>query len=435
MKDRVFEQLKKILYLLKQIKQKIKSPKIKLSKIKVPQLDSLQPKVRNLQKKWEIFPYKKYAYIAIAIFLLILALLIKLLGGKEKTNDFTPPTVTASKAVFGPVTKYVNAIGTLRPFDSVVIRSEVNSNIKDIHFTEGTVVKEGDLLVELDDASAKAALMEAEAQYRKAKSEYDPTEKLAGKGILARVQRDMKKAEMDMCEARVKSCQATLEKHKIHAPFGGIVGLKEISKGQFVSAGSELLKLVDCHPLKVDFKVAEVDIGHIYVDQEIKILVGGDKTQEYVAKVTAIDPESDKVTHTFNVRAILDVPEEVALNSQALKPGRFVSVKAEIDGNQQGILVPESSIEKVGDEDMLYRIVDGLAIRTLVTTGVRRDGNVEIITGVNENDSVVTSGQANVLDGKPVSIQNGRPVAEIAEAMREFYKEAEARKKAANKKK
>ncbi|MCR5224504.1 MAG: efflux RND transporter periplasmic adaptor subunit [Alphaproteobacteria bacterium] len=424
MKKVFFGQLKKILDLLLKLVESIPVPKF------------LDPFFRELKTKWKNFRYKTYAYVAAAILLLVLIILIKLLGNKSQINEFTPPTVTASKAVFGPVTKYVNAIGTLRPFDSVVIRSEVNSNIKEIHFTEGSVVNEGDLLVELDDDAATAALMEAEAQYRKAKSEYDPTEKLAGKGILARVQRDMKKAEMDMCEARVKSCKTTLEKHKIHAPFGGVVGLKEISKGQFVSAGSELLKLVDCHPLKVDFKVAEVDIGNIYVDQEIKILVGGDKTQEYTAKITAIDPESDKVTHTFNVRAILDVPKEVALSSQALKPGRFVSVKAEIDGNQQGILVPESSLEKIGEEDMLYRIVDGLAIRTLVTTGVRRDGNVEIITGVNENDSVITSGQTNVLDGKPVSIQSGRPVAEIAEALKEFYKkEAAAKKKAVSNKK
>ncbi len=429
MKKVIFEQLEKFSGLLSSLLSKLSGSLSKLIKgIDLPK--SLEPRVQTIKEKWKKFQYKRHFYIIVGVLVLCVIILAKLLGGKAQINEDTPPVITASRAVFGPVTKYVNAIGTLRPFDSVVIRSEVNSNVKDIHFTEGSVVKEGDLLVELDDASASAALMEAEAQYRKAKNEYEPTEKLANKGVLARVQRDTKKAEMDMCEARVKSCKATLEKHKIHAPFGGIVGLKEISKGQFVSAGSELLKLVDCHPLKVDFKVAEVDIGNVYVGQEIKIQVGGDKTQEYVAKITAIDPESDKVTHTFNVRAILDVPEEIALNSQALKPGRFVSVKAEIDGDQQGIVVPESAIEKYGEEDMVYRIVDGVAIRTLVTTGVRRDGNVEIITGVNENDLVITNAQvSNVMDGKPVTVQNSRPVAEIAEAMKELYKKKNASNK------
>ena len=86
-----------------------------------------------------------------------------------------------------------------------------------------------------------------------------------------------------------------------------------------------------------------------------------------------------------------------------------------------GILVPESALEKIGEEDMLYRVVDGVAIRTLVTVGTRKDGNVEIITGVNEDDLVITGGQSNVLDGRAVSIQDGHSTEEIAKAMQQLY--------------
>lgn len=378
--------------------------------------------LRQISNWWDKFQYKRSAIIGGFGVAVLLGVSYKWLAPKQDIADVAPPTVTASKAVFGPVTRYVNAIGTLRPFDSVIIKSEVNGCVKDVCFTEGTVVQEGDLLIALDDSAAKAALEEAEAQYRKAESECKPVEKLTDKGVFARVQRDIKKAEMEVCEARVASCKSNLEKHKIHAPFGGIVGLKEISKGQVVSVGSDLVKLVDCHPLKVDFKVAELDICNVYVGQMITILVGGDREQEYSAKITAIDPESDKVTHTFNVRAVLDVPEGIAMTSQTLKPGRFVSVKVEINGDQQGIIVPESSLEKIGEEDMLYRVVDGVAIRTLVTVGTRKDGNVEIITGVNEDDLVITGGQSNVLDGRAVSIQDGHSTEEIAKAMQQLYK-------------
>lgn len=378
--------------------------------------------LRQISNWWDKFRYKRSAIIGGFGVVILLGVSCKWLAPKQEAADTAPPTVTASKAVFGPVNRYVNAIGTLRPFDSVVIKSEVNGSIKDVCFTEGTVVQEGDLLIALDDSAAKAALEEAEAQYRKAESECKPVEKLTDKGVFARVQKDIKKAEMEVCEARVASCKSNLEKHKIHAPFGGIVGLKEISKGQVVSVGSDLVKLVDCHPLKVDFKVAEFDISNVYVGQMITVLVGGDRDQEYSAKITAIDPESDKVTHTFNVRAVLDVPEGIAMTSQTLKPGRFVSVKVEINGDQQGIIVPESSLEKIGEEDMLYRVVDGVAIRTLVTVGTRKDGNVEIITGVNEDDLVITGGQSNVLDGRAVSIQDGHSTEEIAKAMQQLYK-------------
>jgi membrane fusion protein (multidrug efflux system) len=224
---------------------------------------------------------------------------------------------------------------------------------------------------------------------------------------MAKIERDKKKAEMDMAAAKVQDCKSNLDKHKIIAPFGGIVGLKEVSKGQYVARGNDLLKLVDCHPLKVDFKVAEVDIGHIYVGQEVKVLIGGDNTQEYSAKIIAIDPESDKISHTFDVRALLDVPEEVANQSRVLKPGRFVSLKVIPDENQLGILVPESSLEKIGEEYFVFRLIDGIVVRTLVTLGIRKDGFVEIITGVNDGELVITSGQRGIIEGRGVSIQDG----------------------------
>ncbi|MDR2724286.1 MAG: efflux RND transporter periplasmic adaptor subunit [Holosporaceae bacterium] len=359
----------------------------------------------------------------IALFGAILALLSLWIWHKVSSSannelSFSPPTVTASTAAFGPVSKYVHSIGTLRPFDSVVIKSEVNARIIKVNFSEGSVVKENDLLVELDDSSAVAQLAEATAQYRKAVAEFEPIDKLANKGVLARIQRDSKKAEMDAAASRVSSYQTLLEKHKILAPLGGIIGLCEICKGQFVSPGNDLLKIVDCHPLKVDFKVAENDIEKIYVGQEIQVLVGSDKINVYPAKITAIDPECDKITHCFDVRGTLDVPEDMIKNSP-LRPGRFVSVKVPIDGDQQGILVPESALEKIGDEDVLYRVVERLAIRTLVTVGMRRDGHVEIISGVNEGDIVITSGQANVLDGKEVTIRESSSTADIVNAVKE----------------
>ena len=375
----------------------------------------LLKKLLNMLKKIPVlFREKKVAYIFILVLLIIFLIAYKLLNKKSTTPSEVLPPVTVAKAELGSVIRYINAIGTLRPFNSVVIKSEVNSVISKIHFTEGATVEKGDLLIELDDKGAKAALMEAEAYYRKAKSEFEPVEKLADRGVMARVNRDKLKAEMDVCAAKVESCKNNLEKHKILAPFGGIIGLKEVSEGQFVAPGNELVKLVDCNPLKVDFKVIEADIKHVYVGQEIKVLVGGEQTQEVSAKIIAIDPESDKISHSFNVRALLDISEEMSSVFPTLKPGRFVSIKIIPDESQQGILVPESSLEKIGDNDYLYRLIEGIAVRTLVTTGMRKNGFIEVITGVNEGETVITSGQQGVLDGRGVSVQS----AEFLEQLR-----------------
>lgn len=364
---------------------------------------------------------KKSIYIILLAILMLSFIGYKILKKNTPIVDDSLPAVTVATAKLGPVVKYINAIGTLRPFNSVLIKSEVNSVISKIRFTEGTMVKEGDLLIELDDANAMASLKEAEAQYNKAKSEFEPTEKLADKGVMAKIEREKRKAEMDMCAAKVASSKNYLEKHKILAPFGGLVGLREVNIGQFVAPGNELVKLVDCHPLKVDFKVAEAEICDIYVGQEVKILVGGDNLQEYPGKIIAIDPESDRVSHSFNVRALLDVPEDIAINSRTLKPGIFVSVKVVPDENKNGVLIPESCLEKIGDDYFVYRVVEGLAVRTIVTVGMRKNDAVEIITGINEGDVVVTSGQQGVLDGRGVSIQE----AGISESLSSLIKKAQ----------
>lgn len=359
-----------------------------------------------LDKASVVLNKKKIVYILIISIIIIFFIGYKFLGRHTSIVEEDLPSVAVATAKFGPVVRYINAIGTLRPHDSVVMKSEVNSSILKIHFSEGEHVEKGDLLIELDDTNARAALMEAEAQYRKAKSEFEPTEKLADKGVMARIERDKRKAEMDMCAAKVASSKNYLEKHKIVAPFGGTVGLRDISVGQYVAPGNELVKLVDCHPLKVDFKIPEVDINNIFVGQSVKILVGGDNLKEYDGKISAIDPESDKISHSFDVRAVLDIAEDIALYSRTLKPGIFVTVKVIPDDNQKGILIPESCLEKIGDEYFVYRVIDKMAIRTIVTIGMKKNDAVEIITGLNEGDVVITSGQHNVLDGRGVSIED-----------------------------
>lgn len=376
----------------------------------------------SLNKKVDFFN-KKNIILLIAV-LIVLGIGYKIyISGQAKPNQlkFEEPKVMVSEAVMGPVVQYINAVGTLRPYDSVIIKSEVDARIDKISFSEGAMVSKDDVLIELDKSKAYASLKEAEAQYRKAMSEFEPMDKLANKGVVPKITRDTKKAELDMCAARVALYKSVLEKHTIKAPFGGVVGLKEISSGEFVTPGKELVKIVDCHPLKVDFKVPEISVSHVYVGQKIKVLVG-EASDEYDAVIIAIDPESDKITHSFDIRAILDVPEETALNSKILKPGIYVKVRIACDEYQQGVLIPESAIEKIGDEDTVFRVVEGRAVRTLITSGIRRDGNVEIITGLNEGDMVVTSGQQNVLDGREVSILNNFSTSDVVKALSEQAK-------------
>ncbi len=368
------------------------------------------------------FESRKNVLIAGGVAVAILGIIgYKLFSSRAPEIREEPQSVMVSKAEFGSVERCINTIGTLVPCDSVDLKSEVNSKVEQIFFSDGSIVKKGDTLIQFDESLAQAELKEAEARYRKAKIEYDLLDKLAGRGAAAKIKKEQAFSDMQTASAQLNSAKVRLEKYKILAPFGGMIGIKHLSVGQFIQSGMDLVKLVDNHPLKVDFSVAEVDIDKIYVSQEIKIFVGGDAFQSYTAKISAIEPESDRVSHSFRVRAVLDIPEEIAMSSQILKPGRFVKVRITVNDGEKGIIVPESAVEKSGNENMVYIVSDGMAIQRLVTTGMRKDGNIEIITGVNEGDLVITKGKEGVSDGRAVRIRAGYSLTDLIDAYKQDY--------------
>lgn len=375
-----------------------------------------------MQANYLVNVLKSFKTWVVFLFVVLVILLIK--NHFSKVSDAeqeTFPVVTATKAEFGAVTHYIDAIGTIKASDSVDMKAEIAAKVAKVYFSEGSKVKAGDLLLELDNKEALADLMENEAQYRRAVSEFEPIKQLANRGVAARIERDKKQAEMESYAARVESRKAVLSKYSIRAPFDGVVGLKSVSVGQYVSPGASLLKVVSMHSLKIDFKVAEDQIGNVYVGQMIEVFLGGDTTQPYTAKVAAIDPETEDTSHTFVVRAVLDVPDVSVDQLHGLRPGRFATVRVALDSDERGILIPESSIEGNAENKTVYIIKEGLAIRTPVTTGVRKDGNIEILTGVDDGDIVITNGQSGVIDGKPVEIQKEITSAEIAGVLKQRY--------------
>ncbi|MDR2416905.1 MAG: efflux RND transporter periplasmic adaptor subunit [Holosporales bacterium] len=308
------------------------------------------------------------------------------------------PIVEAVQARLGNMQHALRLTGTLRPNDRAVIRSEVDARIKKIHFKEGAFVDKGDILIELDNSRTMSSLNEIKAKLRHAEGEYERAKKLAKEQILSTSECDRRFSEMEALRAQVDFQDVMLRKHNICAPFEGIVGLKEISEGEFINAGKELVLLVDLTPLKIDFRVPEMSLRHVSVGQTIRVCPN-EFEQEFFATIIAIDPMGDPSAHSFVARAVLEN------QSISMRPGGFAEVFVPVAEGEQSILVPESAIERRGDMDIVYRIIDGIVARTPVTTGDRKDGEVEILSGVDEGDYVVTAGHMKVRDNKPVLIQ------------------------------
>jgi membrane fusion protein (multidrug efflux system) len=288
--------------------------------------------------------------------------------------------------------------GTLRPNDRAIIRSEVEGKIKTIHFKEGTYVDKGAPLLDLDDARPRLELEEVKARLNHAKHEYERAQKLFSDHILSSSDRDRRQSEMESLQSQADRLEVMLQKHKIYAPFDGMIGLKEISEGEFVNTGKELVALVDYTPLKIDFRVPEMHLRHIRVGQTVRVRPN-EFEQEFFAEVAAIDPVGDSSGHSFVVRAVLQD------QSSSMRPGGFTEVFVPLEEGEKSIIVPESAIERRGDVDTVYRIIDGLVARTPVTTGTRKGGEVEVLSGVDEGNYVITAGHMKARDNKPVTIK------------------------------
>jgi len=311
-----------------------------------------------------------------------------------------PIPVEAVQAKSGTILRRLNAVGTLSAIQSVTLRPEVNGKIAKIYFTEGERVKAGDPLYKIEDAIYKAKLKEAEARLALSREEYRRATQLLEKKFGTVQNRDKALAEMQMSEALVDEAKIRLEHTLIKAPFEGVMGLSNVSVGAFVSESTELANLVDLDPINVDFSIPESYLPHVHVGDLVDVTIEDYDILPVEAKIKAISPEIDEATRTIMIRALLPNKE------LAYRPGEFARVLVLAGKIENAILVPETAIEREGDEEYVKLVVDNVAVRSTVSTGMRDGNEVEITHGVKAGDLVITAGQFKVNDGDEVKVVN-----------------------------
>lgn len=291
----------------------------------------------------------------------------------------------------------VSAVGSLKSQDSVMLRPEITGRIADINFTEGGPVEQGQLLIQLDDAVARAELEQAEAALGLARSQFNRAQQLTAQGFISTQARDESASELKVREASVSMARAQLEKTRITAPFDGLIGLRNVSRGDYVNAGQDLVPLESIHPLNVDFRVPEQYLGQVQVGSRIHLRFDAlpDVTREGV--VGAISPLIETGGRSILLRA--RVPNE----DLALRPGMFARVDLRF-ADHEALVVPEASIAPSGDGNAIYVVDNGQARKVEVVLGVRRDGRVEVVGGVEEGDEILISGLQKVSDGTWVQV-------------------------------
>lgn len=311
--------------------------------------------------------------------------------------------VEAAKVRIGTVEHTIDAVGSLLSNESVIVRPEIAGRIVGIGFAEGSAVKQGSMLVELDASTLRAELQQTRAAQELSRKNFERARELFGKGAGTARALDEAEAKLKVDEASVVLAEVMLRKTVIRAPFGGIVGLRKISPGDYVSPGQDLVSLDEVDPIKVAFRVPEVALTAVKVGQELAVGLDAFGDNVFVGVVQAIDPTVDSRTRSFTVHARVPNP------GGALRPGLFARVVLRVERRDDAILVPEEAIVPIGARTVVYRVVDGRAAMTDVTLGLRRDALVEIRKGVGPEDVVVTAGQQKLGDGAPVMVLPAQP--------------------------
>jgi membrane fusion protein, multidrug efflux system len=310
--------------------------------------------------------------------------------------------VEAIKVVTAPIPQVITTVGSLRSDESITLRPESAGRISAITFQEGQRVTKGAPLVTLDPAIPRAELEQAKANYVLAKQKFDRAVDLAQRSFISGQAKDEAENNVKVAEASVQLAEAKLAKTDIRAPFSGIIGLRSVSVGDYVKEGADLVNLEAIDPLKVDFRVPETYLRQVQVGQSLQITLDALPGKTYEGKVIAVNPLLDAAGRSIVIRA------QVGNQDTALRPGMFARVKLITRAERDAMVLPEEALVPQGTEQFVFRVNDGKVTRVKVETGQRRDGKVEIVTGVKKDDMIVTAGQLKLRDGTAVQVAGAK---------------------------
>ena len=311
-----------------------------------------------------------------------------------------PPAmpVKAAAARIAPAIDEVSAVGTLRADEAVTIRPEIAGRVVEFRFSEGQAVARGSVLVKLDQAELAAVLASSTAQAQLDKARLERSEDLHKKSFISQQALDESRSNHARSLAKQHEDAARLAKTEMRASFAGVAGLRQVSEGQYVAAGTDIVRLEKIDQLKLDFRVPESFIGKLKAGQALKVLVDAYPGLSFAGSVFAIEPGVDEQTRTILLRARVANPE------LKLRPGMFGRVQVQLGVREKAIWIPEAAIVPKGQDTTVYRVIDGKVDVVRVMTGVRKVGEVEIVKGLSEGDMVVTEGTQKVGPGSSVML-------------------------------
>ncbi len=388
-------------------------------------------------KRWL---YPVFAFIGIFLVFAIFGGIkfYSIMGMMKAFANAGPPktTVSAAPAKQAEWRPAIQAIGTLTAINGVNVSSELAGKVVKIDFQSGDQVKQGQLLVQLDDSQEQALLQQYQAQEKLDKNNFERALSLRKKNLNSKQDLDNASAQYEMSQAQVAQERAVIAKKAIRAPFDGVVGIRQVNLGQYVSAGTTLVNLEQLDPLYITFTLPQGDVPRLHLKQDVQLQVDGYPGETFDAKLTAINPAVNDQSRTLQAQATVPNPDH------KLRPGMFATLNVLSDKSNSVIEVPSTAITYTLYGDSVYVLEpqktpaggtqtagaaqttgqaakqDAHAVYTakqvFIQVGQTRNGMVAV-TGIKPGTLVVTAGQIKLHPGALAVINNSVDLSKVPE--------------------
>lgn len=347
-----------------------------------------------------------YTLLLIGLGALIAYRIIHNTEAKTNNGPRTQANATVTGMVLSPenFAENLSLSGSLEANEQVELRSEISGVVESVNFREGSRVNKGQVLFRVNDLELRAQLAKIQTAEQLASENERRAQLLLEKEAISQEEYDVARADLQSAKAESQLIAAQLAKATVKAPFSGIIGLRYISEGTYVTPTTSVAKLVNTDKLKLTFSIPEKYSSQVGIGSELSFTTSG-SAEPNTATIYAIEPGVDVATRTLKMRAMAENKDG------KLIPGTFANVTLSLAAVDNAIMVPTEALIPIQNGKKIFITQNGVAREVIVETGARTESSVRILSGLKPGDTILTSGIMVLKEGSPVNVNVRQSVA------------------------